>query len=63
MYDVVDMVLSGEPGVLSDSVDESCHWGWLSASNSPGVTGRVGAGQGVMGLPSFSGLTLALGRG
>ena len=44
MYDTGDVVLSREPGVLSDSVDESYHWEGLSASNSSNVTGEVGAG-------------------
>ena len=37
------MVLSRELALMSNSVDESCHRGGLSASNSSGVTGRVGA--------------------
>ena len=49
--------------MLSDSVDESyCGEGFL-ASNSSGVTGGVGPGQGAEGVLSFSGMTLALGRG
>ena len=63
MYDAVNMVLSGEPGVLSGSVDESCCRGALSASNSFCVTDGVGASQGAEGVASFSGVTLALGRG
>ena len=63
MYDGVNVVLSGEPGVLSDSVDESCCRGGLSASNSSIVTCRVSTGQGAEGVLSFSGMTLALGRG
>ena len=47
MYDAVSVVLSGELGLLSDSVDESCWRGGLSASNSSGVTGGAGASQGV----------------
>ena len=35
----------------------------LSASNSSGVTGGVSVSQGAVGVPSFSGVTLALGRG
>ena len=63
VYDTVNVVLSGELGVLSDSVDESCCKGGLSASNSLSVTGWVGASQGAECVPSFSGMTLALGRG
>ena len=44
MYDVVNIVLSRELGVMSDSVDDSYHWEGLSASNSSGVTGWVSAG-------------------
>ena len=63
MYDAVDVMLSGECRVLSDSVDESgCRRG-LSASNSSSVTGGVDASQGAEGVLSFSGMTLALGRG
>ena len=43
MYDMVKVVLSREPGVLSDSIDESCCGEGLSASNSSSVTGGVGA--------------------
>ena len=63
MYDTVDVVLSRELGELSDSIDESCCMGGLSASNSSGVTGRVSASQGAEGVPSFAGVILALGRG
>ena len=62
MYDAVNVVLPGEPGVLSDSVVESCCRERLSASNSSNVTGGVIAIQGAEGVPSFSGMTLALGR-
>ena len=62
MYDAVNVVLSGEPGVLSDSTNESCCWGGLSASNSS-VTGGVSVSQGAEGVLHFSGVTLALGRG
>ena len=44
VYDAVDVVLSGELGVLSDSIDESCCRGGLSASNSSSVTAGVCAG-------------------
>ena len=63
MYDTVNVVLSGEPGVLSDSKDESCCGEGLSASNSSGVTGGVSDGWSAEGVSSFSGVTLALGRG
>ena len=63
MYDAVNVVLSREPGVLSDSIDESCCRGGLSASNCSGVTGAVGASQCAEGVPCFSGITLALGEG
>ena len=49
--------------MLSDSVDKSYCWGGLSASNSSSVTDRVSASQGAVGVPNFSGMTLALGRG
>ena len=43
MYDAVDVVLSGELGVLSDSIDKLCCRGVLSASNSSSATGGVSA--------------------
>ena len=57
MYDAVNMVLSGEPGVLSRLQ------GGLSVSSSSGMTGGVSARWCAVGVPSFSGMTLALGRG
>ena len=41
MYDAVDLVLSGEPGMLSDPADESCCREGLPASNASDVTGVV----------------------
>ena len=59
---MVDVVLSREQG-WCQTVDESYHREGLSASNSSGVTGRVSADQSAVGVLSFSGITLALGRG
>ena len=42
--------LSGEPGVLSDSMVESCCMGGLSASNSSGQTGGVSTSKGAEGV-------------
>ena len=56
MYNAVNVV-------LSDSIDESCCRGGLSASNSSSVTGGVSASRGAESVQSFSGVTLALGRG
>ena len=63
MYDAVDGVLSGEQGVLSDSVDEPYWRGGLSAPNSSSVTGRFSVSQTAVGVLSFSSVILALGRG
>ena len=49
--------------MLSDFVDESYCRGGLSTSNSSGGTGGVSASEGVVSVPSFSGMTLALGKG
>ena len=43
MYDAVKVVLSGEPGMLSDSIVESCHMEGLSTTSSSSVTGVVSA--------------------
>ena len=56
-------MLSGELGLLLDSVSEShCNTG-LSATTSSSVTGGVSASQGGEGTTSSSGVTLALGEG
>ena len=41
MCDTVEVVLSAEPGILPDSIVESCHGEGLSATSSSSVTGRV----------------------
>ena len=47
--------------MLLDLVEESHHRGGLSASNSSSVTVGISSIQGAEGLPSFSGVALALG--
>ena len=63
MYNMVYMVLSEEPEVLSDSVHESCHWGCLSASSSSSVTGGVVPVVVLWVCQVSLGVTQTLGRG
>ena len=63
VYDAVEVMLSRETEVLSDSVGESCCGEELLPCNSSCVTGGISTSQGTEGVLSFSGMTLALERG